>query len=60
MTTAAAPPANDVTRSYVTLSFLQWLPVGLSIVPLVLLMACCAAWCGGTSCRISKRVTWSA
>jgi hypothetical protein len=37
MTAAAA------LRRYAVLSFLLWLPTGLYLVPLVLLMRCCAA-----------------
>ena len=32
------PTRRDLTRRYAWLSFLQWLPVGLTIVPLVLLL----------------------
>ena len=32
------PTRHDLTRRYAWLSFLQWLPVGLTIVPLVLLL----------------------
>jgi hypothetical protein len=30
--------AADPTRRYALLSFLQWLPIGLTIVPMVLLL----------------------